>query len=49
MSKDYEHIKQMHDDGVKPWCFRAAIANAVKKGKITAEEYELIIGEPYAE
>ena len=40
----YEKIKQYYSDGLwtKEW-----VRNAVVKGKITAEEYELIVGEAY--
>ena len=40
----YEKIKQYYNDGLwtKEW-----VRNAVVKGKITAEEYELIVGEAY--
>lgn len=43
-SKKYAQIKQWYDDG--RWSVRM-VADAVKKGLITAAEYEQITGEPY--
>lgn len=40
----FEKIKRYYDAGV--WN-RQMVKNAVKKGKITAEEYETITGEKY--
>lgn len=45
-SKMFEKIKKYYDNGF--WK-KGAVRNAVKMGKITAEEYELIVGEPYEE
>ena len=44
MSKMFEKIKGWYEHGL--WT-KAQVANAVVKHQITAEEYELIIGEPY--
>lgn len=43
-SKDFEKIKKYYDDGF--WT-KKMVKNAVIKGKITAEEYEEITGDPY--
>ncbi len=43
-SKMYEKIKYWYDNGM--WS-KKMVSNAVVKGKITAEEYEEITGEPY--
>lgn len=43
-SKDFEKIKHWYDEGM--WN-KSMVKNAVKKGKITAEEYEEITGEKY--
>lgn len=40
----FEKIKRFYDEGL--WT-KAMVRNAVKKGKITAEQYEEIVGEPY--
>lgn len=40
----FEKIKKWYDQGL--WTKRM-VADAVKKGKITPEEYEIITGEPY--
>ena len=40
----FEKIKKWYEDGL--WT-KAMVRNAVKKGKITAEQYEEIVGEPY--
>ncbi len=40
----FEKIKKWYDEGL--WT-KAMVRNAVKKGKITAEQYEEIVGEPY--
>lgn len=42
-SKMFEKIKAYYEEGrwLKSW-----VANAVAKGKITADEYEEIVGEP---
>lgn len=45
-SKMFEKIKKYYDDGL--WN-KEMVRNAVIKGKITAEEYEEITGEPYAD
>jgi uncharacterized XkdX family phage protein len=44
MSKYFKTIKNFYDKGL--WS-KAKVADAVEKGLITAEEYELITGEPY--
>ena len=44
MSKDYERIKAYYEAG---YWNKYMVANAVKKGKITAEEYKEITGEEY--
>lgn len=44
-SKDFEKIKKYYEDHF--WT-KKMVKNAVIKGKITAEEYEEIVGEPYA-
>ena len=44
-SKDFEHVKGLYDDGL--WS-KKFVKNAVVKGKITADEYAEIVGEPYA-
>lgn len=43
-SKNYEKVKRYYDNGL--WT-KNMVANAVKKGWITAEEYQEITGEPY--
>ena len=45
MSKYYKKIKSYYDKGL--WS-KEKVADAVTKGLITPEEYELITGEPYA-
>lgn len=40
----YEKIKKWYEEGL--WT-KAMVRNAVRKGKITAEQYEEIVGEPY--
>jgi uncharacterized XkdX family phage protein len=40
----FEKIKRWYEEGL--WT-KAMVRNAVKKGKITAEQYEEIVGEPY--
>jgi len=40
----FEKIKRYYDEGL--WT-KHMVRNAVKKGKITAEQYEEIVGEPY--
>lgn len=40
----FEKIKKWYEEGL--WT-KAMVRNAVKKGKITDEQYEEIIGEPY--
>lgn len=40
----FEKIKNWYDSGL--WT-KAMVRNAVKKGKITAEQYEEIVGEPF--
>lgn len=44
MSKKFAKVKRYYDEGL--WS-KAMVANAVVKGWITAEEYEIITGEPY--
>ena len=44
-SRMFDRIKELYDRGDWP---RDWVRNAVVKGKITAEEYEEITGEPYA-
>ena len=44
MSKKFEKVKYYYDNGY--WT-KDMVKNAVVKGWITAEEYELIVGEPY--
>lgn len=46
MSKMYNQIKEWYDQ--RRWS-KKKVADAVVKGKITAEEYELITGEVYPE
>lgn len=43
-SKDFEKIKGYYDN--RFWT-KKMVKNAVVKGKITAEEYEEITGDPY--
>lgn len=45
MSPKYNKVKGYYDSG--RWN-KEMVANAVIKGWITAEEYEIITGEPYA-
>lgn len=45
MSQKFEKVKEYYDKGL--WT-KSMVANAVAKEWITAEEYELIVGEPYA-
>ena len=45
-SKMFERVKKYYDKGL--WKIEA-VALAVEKGWITAEEYEEITGEPYAD
>lgn len=44
MSPKFEKVKKYYDEGVWP---KTRVKNAVVKEWITAEEYELIVGEPY--
>ena len=44
MSPKFEKVKAYYDAGL--WN-KVMVKNAVKKGWITAEEYQLITGEPY--
>ena len=44
MSKKFAKVKRYYDEGL--WSARQ-VHDAVGKGWITAEEYELIVGEPY--
>lgn len=44
MSKKFAKVKRYYDEGL--WS-KAMVANAVVKGWITAEEYEIITGESY--
>jgi len=43
-SPKYDKVKEYYDKGL--WT-KSMVRNAVEKGWITAEEYELIVGEPY--
>lgn len=45
-SKKYATVKKYYDKGL--WNTNA-VRNAVVKSWITAEEYEMIVGEPYIE
>lgn len=40
----FEKIKRWYEEGL--WT-KTMVRNAVRKGKITAEQYEQIVGEPY--
>lgn len=40
----FEKIKNWYDSGL--WT-KAMVRNAVRKGKITEEQYEEIVGEPF--
>lgn len=44
MSKKFAKVKRYYDSGL--WN-KTMVADAVKKGWITAEEYQIITGEPY--
>jgi hypothetical protein len=44
MSKKYELVKEYYDNGL--WNL-TRVKNAVVKGWITAEEFEMITGQPY--
>ncbi len=44
MSKDFEKIKRHYDDNL--WN-KKRVRNMVAAGKITVEEYEVIVGERY--
>ena len=44
MSKLFDKVKKFYDLGLYT---KEHVANFVKKGAITAEEYELITGEAY--
>lgn len=44
MSKKYEEVKEFYD--TKRWG-KKAVKNAVVRKWITAEEYEIIVGEEY--
>lgn len=46
MSKFAEKVKKYYDAGI--WTKRM-VRDAVEKGKITEEEYQMITGEPYEE
>ena len=46
MSKKFAKVKRYYDEGL--WT-KSMVRNAVVKGWITADEYELIVGEPYEE
>ena len=46
MSPKYNKVKNYYDSGF--WN-KTMVRNAVTKGWITAEEYGMITGEPYAE
>lgn len=43
-SRNFEKFKGYYDKGL--WT-KAMLRNAVVKGRITADEYEEIVGEPY--
>lgn len=45
-SKKFATVKKYYDKGL--WA-KSAVHNAVVKKWITAEEYEMIVGEPYVE
>lgn len=45
-SPKYEKVKRYYDKGL--WT-KEMVHNAVIKGWINAEEYEMIVGEPYEE
>lgn len=45
-SKMFDKIKKYYDDGL--WSI-SRVRDAVEKGKITAEEFEEITGQPYDE
>lgn len=45
-SKMFDKIKKYHDEGT--WSI-SRVRDAVEKGKITAEEFEEITGQPYDE
>lgn len=44
MSPKFNRVKNYYDKGL--WN-KQMVANAVEKHWITAEEYEIIVGEPY--
>ena len=44
MSKKFAKVKRYYDEGL--WSKRQ-VGDAVVKGWITAEEYEIIVAEPY--
>lgn len=44
MSPKFEKVKRYYDSGL--WN-KVMVKNAVRKGWITAEEYQIITGEPY--
>ena len=44
MSKKYQKVKDYYDKGF--WT-KKQVHDAVVKGWITADEYEMIVGEPY--
>jgi hypothetical protein len=46
MSKKFAKVKRYYDERL--WT-KAMVYNAVVKGWITADEYVLIVGEPYEE
>ena len=46
MSKKFAKVKKYYDEGL--WSKRQ-VHDAVVKGWITAEEYEIIVGESYEE
>ena len=48
LSKFGEKIKAWREAGLKPWIYNEAVRNAVIMGRITADEYEEITGEPYS-
>lgn len=46
MSKNFDKIKKWYDRGI--WKEKQ-VHDAVEKGQLTPEEYELITGQPYEE
>lgn len=46
MSKNFDKIKKYYDSGL--WS-KERVRNVTNKGFITADEYEMIVGEKYEE